>query len=234
MQIQKPDTIDKQKVLEYLGFNQEKNTLTPEINQIIDESITECLRVCTPRCAVSNLLEITVGEGVIVENTVLVLTGNDIKKHLLGCGKTVVFAVTLGQEIEKVLQTEQIKNMVKYVVLDTVANVLTDQMADVTETLITENLAKQGLYATMRYSAGYGDLDIAHNKAITKVLNTEKTVGIYANTYGALSPRKSVTAVIGVAEKHVSGHLADCNTCKVKENCKYKKRGITCGFDKTK
>ena len=47
-----------------------------------------------------------------------------------------------------------------------------------------------------------------------------------------LVPRKSVTAVCGIADHPVTGTLAGCATCALRETCKRRKEGIPCGtFD---
>ena len=43
-----------------------------------------------------------------------------------------------------------------------------------------------------------------------------------------LAPRKSTTAILGIADHPVTGARAGCATCHLKETCSFRKRGTTC------
>ena len=43
-----------------------------------------------------------------------------------------------------------------------------------------------------------------------------------------LAPRKSTTAILGIADHPVTGTLAGCTTCHLRETCSFRKQGTTC------
>jgi hypothetical protein len=42
-------------------------------------------------------------------------------------------------------------------------------------------------------------------------------------------PRKSITAIIGISDKPVSGYLAVCSECALRDKCELRKTGRICG-----
>ena len=62
-------------------------------------------------------------------------------------------------------------------------------------------MSKEGKSLTMRYSPGYGDLDISANKDILQVLDAHKRIGVTVTNTGIMIPRKSVVALIGITNK---------------------------------
>ena len=42
-----------------------------------------------------------------------------------------------------------------------------------------------------------------------------------------LTPRKSVTAILGTADHPVTGAPAGCATCHLRDNCSFRQKGIT-------
>ena len=46
-----------------------------------------------------------------------------------------------------------------------------------------------------------------------------------------MTPRKSVTAILGVSGHPVKGKLAGCGHCVLRTRCEYRKRGKTCASE---
>lgn len=231
MRLEKPNQIDKSEVLRYLRYNSETNVLTSEMNVLVEQCITEVLEACVPRAVITDMLNINLqNDEIYLENTNITFSGTDILKHLENCDRVLLFAVTLGQQLDRFLTSQQLTDMTKYVIADSCANVLIEHMADIAQQIILEKVTSTNSYMTSRYSAGYGDFDVLNNIAIIDVLNAEKIAGIYATKTGCLTPKKSTTAIVGVSNIAVTGHLAGCTTCAMRKTCDYKKGGSSCGF----
>ena len=164
--------------------------------------------------------------GIRIEGTDTVLSGNDIQKHLSGCEKAAFLALTLGTEPEKLLLRSDPADAL---ILDGCFSVLTEQACDSFETDLREKLLGSGLFLTGRFSPGYGDLPILLQNDLLNILNAERTAGLTVSGSGILLPRKSVTAILGVSEHRAAGYLAGCENCAIKERCSYRKEGKTCG-----
>lgn len=156
--------------------------------------------------------------------------GFSIEKHLEGCGKAAVLAVTLGSEIDRLIARAQIKSMAEAVVLDAGASVLAEQAADRAEEILKEELAIKlpGLFATPRFSPGYGDYPIRYQREILTLADAHRKIGITLTGGSIMIPRKSITALIGLSEHPVSGRLATCEECVLREKCTLRREGKHC------
>ena len=79
----------------------------------------------------------------------MLLQGNDIKEHLSGCERVVIFAATLGAAFEKLLRTAEISNMAYAVVLDAYGSAYIEDYCNRCEAELHE---KTGGFFTWRYS----------------------------------------------------------------------------------
>ena len=74
-----------------------------------------------------------------------------------------------------------------------------------------------GLYLRPRFSPGYGDLDISHQRAMFDLLELEKRLGLSLTQTQMMLPEKSVTAIAGLSD--VPGaRVGDCAAC-AKTDC---------------
>ncbi len=78
-----------------------------------------------------------------------------------------------------------------------------------------------------RYSPGYGDFSIDFQPKLLSLLDAGKKIGLYVNQSNILTPRKSVTAVIGVLDECADNRLRKknkCDLCENKEGCEFRKK----------
>ena len=88
------------------------------------------------------------------------LRGEDITRHLEGCGACVLLACTLGAAADAVQRAANTADMAYAVALDALASVLAEQVADAAERTLREEATRDGLFLTGRFSPGYGDYPI--------------------------------------------------------------------------
>ena len=81
--------------------------------------------------------------------------------------------------------------------------------------------AAKGRRLRPRFSPGYGDFSIEHQRDITSVLDTARRIGLTVTDSLMLAPMKSVTAVIGVAETEgcAAGGCGNCG----KKDCEFRR-----------
>lgn len=224
MRLQLPQQIDRKQWMIRLGIN-------GEMPEGLEEQLEQAER---------KLLQIAVPQGVFREvgledfffsdegaagNEWLELPGNNIKKHLEGCKHVVIMAATLGAGIDRLIRQSQVKDMAEAVLLDSGASILAEQVADELELQIKNTFT---LYMTPRYSPGYGDFPIEMQGVLVKALDAYKTTGLTASESHILIPRKSITAILGMADHPVTGNLATCDECVLKENCRLLMEGKPC------
>ena len=56
----------------------------------------------------------------------------------------------------------------------------------------------------------------------------QRQMGLYVTDTCLMTPRKSVTALLGLSDHPVTGQPAGCGHCALRARCDYRKRGITC------
>ena len=159
-----------------------------------------------------------------------------IKKHLEGCHKVILMAVTLGAGVEQLLRKTQITDMAMAVIIDCGASVLVEQLADEFQEYITGQVSQQAAdsetgptYTTSRFSPGYGDYPITEQARIVRQLDGQRQIGLNVTKDSLMIPRKSITALIGIADHPVTGTLATCGECVLRDKCTLKKEGKFCG-----
>lgn len=155
------------------------------------------------------------------ENTV---KSKSIAKHLEGCDKAALMAVTLGAGVDQLLRKTQVTDMAMAVIVDSGASILIEQLAEDFEEVI-----EAGPFTTPRFSPGYGDWPITEQTRIVRMLDAQRQIGLNVTKDSLLIPRKSITAVIGISDHPVKGSLATCEQCILKDKCELRKEGKYCG-----
>lgn len=155
----------------------------------------------------------------------LVLGGSDIARHLEGCGAVFLAALTLGSGVEQDIRAAEATNVARAVLYDMCASVLVEQYADAVEAELRQAAAKTGEFCTSRFSPGYGDLPITLQAELLRLVDAPRTIGLTANESSILLPRKSVTMLMGIADHEVTGRLAGCDHCTLREKCPFPATG---------
>lgn len=156
------------------------------------------------------------------------LTGKDIKKHIEGCNKLVLFAATLGADVERLIRIASIKNVSDSVIMDSCASTLMEAVCDTIDSKL--RMENKNKFFTFRFSPGYGDLPISVQKRFSVLLDTSRKIGINVSDSGIMIPRKSVTAIIGVSDKELKREKLGCKACNNVKACRFLRRGVRCGM----
>lgn len=156
------------------------------------------------------------------------IQGKDAEKHLAGCGECVLLAVTLGAGVDEAIRRLGVGDIAAGVAADALASALAEQVCDAAEAALRQLAAGENLYLTGRFSPGYGDWPIQVQPELARLLDTPRRIGLCVTDSFLMTPRKSVTAVLGLSEQPVTGWRAGCGQCALREKCEYRKRGQTC------
>jgi len=126
----------------------------------------------------------------------MTVKSQNLAKHLTGCRRAALLAATLGPEADTLIRRYSVQDMEKAVIAQGVCAAMIESYCDCVESEISQKPEFGGLYPTSRFSPGYGDFDIAHQKDILRLLNCAR-IGLTLTDGYMLIPSKSVTAVIG-------------------------------------
>ena len=160
-----------------------------------------------------------------------ILRGSDVMRHLEGCGQAILLAVTLGPGVDAQIRRAGVGDIAAGVASDALGSALAEQTAAAAEAELRQLAAAEGTYLTGRFSPGYGDWDIAVQPLVAAALDTARRAGLCVTDTNLMTPRKSVTAILGVSDHPVKGHLAGCGHCVLRTRCEYRKRGKTCASE---
>ncbi len=217
-------SVNRQEVLRYLRYG--NNSPDENISAIMDNCEKKLLSVIKPKYTYK-IFDISFSEtGVCINGSNLILKGNDIKNHLENCSKAVLMCVTLSSDTDKLIRNSQISNMTEAIILDSMSSVCTEQLCDEVEKEIHQKFPQY--FHTWRYSAGYGDFPIDIQSDFLDVLDAQKRIGLCVTSSNILTPKKSVTAVIGLSETPVNYKKRGCITCNMNKTCQYRKNGEHC------
>jgi len=174
-----PD-IDRAEVLRYAGAKQEN----AELSALIDFAINEIKgKLVSNVCYVELDLKI---EGDVCDFGSFSLTSKALCRHLKGYEKAVLFGVTIGAEIDRLILKYSAISPSKALMIGALGNERVEALCD----------AFCG--GKKRFSAGYGDLPLEAQKEIFSVLDCERKIGLTLTDSLMMAPSKSVTAIFGV------------------------------------
>lgn len=214
--------IDRVEVLRYLGYKRQN------IDEAMENLLTECIveiNEIARKSFVYNIYDIErEKDRIALKNTNLIFQSKDLSKHLHNSDKCALMAVTLGLEADKKIAYYSKMNLTKGIIMDACASAAIEALCDEIQEEIGKKAKEEGLYITARYSPGYGDLSITHQKDIVEVLRAYSKIGLTVNESSIMLPRKSVTALIGWQREESRAKGDKCDNCKEK-NCLYRKCG---------
>lgn len=214
--LQKPAQIDLAQAARYFGVRGEAD---PATAALLERCAAPLLAAATPRAVwLRGSVDALAG----------LFSGEDIARHLRDCKECVLLAVTLGPGVDGQIRRAGVGDIAAGTASDALGSALTEQVCDAAEAALRTLFAAEGLYLTGRYSPGYGDWPITVQPLLAQVLDTSRRMGLCVTDSYLMTPRKSVTAVLGVSDTPVTGYRAGCGHCALRERCEYRKRGQTC------
>ena len=216
-------SIRRKEVLQYLNWR--GSPIPPDIDCLIDKAITETIQSVHP---LGIRKTVTVADGPLLEEIGLALPGSDIAALLRDCRKAVLFAVTLGNSAERLIRSYSARDLSYSVILDSCCSAAVESVCDALEEEIRSGL-DEGLFLTDRFSPGYGDLPLSLQEPLIDALDTRRRIGLTLTDSCILFPRKSVTGIIGIADRPQTGRFRGCAFCSMFERCTYRKAGNYCG-----
>lgn len=209
------EALDEREILRYLQYPGQPD---PQTQTLVNQGMQTMLRAIRPRYIyrLFNLLDQP--DGVMLQGGML-LPGSDIKQHLSGCARAAVMAVTLSAGADGAIRSAQSTDMGLALVLDACATVAVELACDRVEAEIKGQFT--GMEFPFRYSPGYGNLPIELQNDLLKLLDAPRKIGLCATDTHILTPRKSVTAILGIGGPGGPGGKG-CEHCNLKDNCQYK------------
>ncbi len=208
--------INKSEVLRYLGHTGQ--IIDTDLNQLIDKVITELETVNYKY--VYKKFDIKKDKTIKILNTTLELEGKSINNILKYSDEVIIFAATLGQSIDKRINSLKHHNVTEMMIVDACASEMIEAILNEMEKEIKRDVSG---YLAPRFSPGYGDLSLENQKPIIKILDASKKIGLMANESYILLPKKSVTGIIGIQKEDKKLGYRACDDCLSRSHCDHTK-----------
>lgn len=122
----------------------------------------------------------------------------DLAKNLLGCERVLLFCATVGMAIDRLILREGVRSPAKALLLEAIGSAHAEALCDAFLRDAAEKYAGEGYLLRPRYSPGYGDLPLSLQTEVFRALSLPKTLGVSLNQSLLMTPRKTVTAIVGL------------------------------------
>lgn len=216
---------DRDEVLRYMGTP--PNRADDPLCALVDACSQQLLAAIQPRWY-HRVLAVSFERGGVRLDNGLLLPGAALSRHLSGCEQVCVFCATLGAQTDLLIRRAECTDMTSALALDCCASALVEQLCDRVESHLQAQFP--GCFFPYRFSPGYGDLPLEVNTPLLDLLDAPRTIGLCATSSHLLTPRKSVTALLGVAHHPIDSHKRSCQGCPAHDGCPYRKSGGHCGI----
>ena len=184
--------IDKAAILRYAGCR----TADDKIGVLLDDCLKEAegrfaYRVCFSEMPISISEE-------VCDFGVFSVPSKDLAAHLSGCDSAVLFAATVGIEVDRLIQRYTRIAPARAFLFQAIGTERVEALCDL---FCTYTATAHHAILKPRFSPGYGDLPLTVQKDFFAVLHPEKNIGITLTESLLMSPTKSVTAIIGIPHR---------------------------------
>ena len=218
-----PPNVDE--VLRYMG------TPPAAADEALRELVADCgtrlLNEVQPRWTYK-VFDLSFEEGGVRLDGTVLLPGRSLHAHLSGCSRTCLLCATLGAQADRLIRQAECTDMTRALALDCCASALVEQLCDRIERQLQSLFP--GCYFPYRFSPGYGDLPLEVNTPLLALSDAPRTIGLCATDCHLLTPRKSVTALLGVSNHPIESKKRSCLDCPAHNGCQYRKSGGHCGI----
>lgn len=204
--------IDQKEILRYLGYGKadaDEKTLE-RINKLTEELKKELApKVCYEKYPVTKNEKLCFGT--------VKTSSEKLKKNLSGCDSVVVFVATIGVGIDRIIGKYSCVSPLDAVICQAIGTAFIEAVCD----KFCENLEKES-FLRPRFSPGYGDFSIEHQKEIFSMLDVPRKIGVTLTEGMQMVPTKSVSAVVGTSKEDAGCIQKGCELCE-NENCQYRR-----------
>ncbi len=215
---------NRREVLQYLSWR--GSEIPADIDAMIDIAMEDTLRTIRPKYTWRRF-RIQRGAALSLPEPGLTLPGKDGAALLEDCDSCILLAATLGAESEWLINSAQARDLSRAILLDCCGSAAIEAVCDRAEEAL--HAAFPDFFFTDRFSPGYGDLPLELQYRITAILDTPRQIGLTLTDTCIMVPRKSVTAVIGLADRPQTKRFRGCAYCSMFDRCTYRKAGKSCG-----
>lgn len=207
---------NEREILRYLGHRGQE--IPDNVKELIHACERELEQAAAPK-AVWREYPFSMREH-LLDMTCLQTESRSLERNLRDCERVILFAATLGSQVDVLLQRYGKIQMSKAVVLQASSVAMLETFCDRENEKLKKAYLEQGWYLRPRFSPGYGDFPLECQRQIIPALELGKRIGVTLTDSLLMAPSKSVTAVIGASRLPGNCSVQGCEACG-KKDCVY-------------
>ena len=178
--------VDRQEIFRYAMTRRPDEATRALLEQCLDAALPVLsYRVCWMQTPVTL-------RGNVCDFGSFQLTSRRLAMHLNGCSQAVVFAATIGLEMDRLIA--------RYGRLSPAMGLMLQAVGTERVEALCDTFCAQFETARPRFSPGYGDLKLSAQQVIFDRLDCPRQIGLTLNESLIMSPSKSVTAIVGLPD----------------------------------
>ena len=182
----------EREILRYAGCKGADETITALLSECINEIKDKLTyKVCYCELPLKT-------NGDVCDFEVFSLSSEKLSLNLKECDKAILFAATVGIEIDRLIAKYGILSPAKALLFQAIG---AERIETLCDTFCNDIKKEYNTALKPRFSPGYDDLPLLAQKDIFSILDCERKIGLTLNNSLLMSPSKSVTAFVGLAAK---------------------------------
>lgn len=209
MDILKSELIDRTQVIKetirYLGYKRsilsKEYAIDERTRVLIESSLAELEQIINVQF-LYRIFEICFEAENKFRIGKLQIESKSLYKTIRDCENVIIMSITLGPDVDRIIKKYAIIDMPRAVVLQSCAAALLEEYCNLFEEVLNQQLEQElqkKVYFRPRFSPGYGDFSILHQKELLEMVDANKRIGLSMTEGYMLTPTKSVTALIGMS-----------------------------------
>ncbi|MBQ4581295.1 MAG: methionine synthase [Clostridia bacterium] len=193
--------------LRYLGVKQSDDALLAQASALAQELQNRI----TPR--------FTWRAVDLINNSGFRIPDSELSRRVLAdCHTAAVLVCTLGAEFDLWVRQLQVRDMALAALLDALGSAYVESGCDAAEEAIRTRYP--GMYLTDRFSPGYGDFPLEAQQKLLDFTQARR-IGVTLTDSLLMTPQKSVTAVVGIADTPQPARIRGCAHCSMRSRCSF-------------
>lgn len=214
--------IPVKEVQRYMGYRGIAD-IGPDIRAKIDKAIGQVSLQSHPRI-ISKEYPVTVRDNDVTIHAGsedVVLHSESLARNLSGCCGAILLAATIGPACDMLVRRAGVTSAVDASIYQAAGAAAIESFLDDMNDRYKADYEAQRLFLRPRFSPGYGDLKLDHQRDWFRLLDITKQIGIELTDSLLMVPTKSVTAIIGIGiNKGIQG-CSGCAGCNKKGTCDF-------------
>ncbi|MBR6472018.1 MAG: hypothetical protein IKS83_09495 [Victivallales bacterium] len=191
--------IPRKEIYRYLGYH--GVAPSTEVEALVGRCVAHLQEVIEPR-AIHAVFPLEISPDGMLSFGGMRVSSQSLLKNLDGCVEVCMMAATIGVGVDRLIRQAEVRQMSQAVIYQAAGAAAVEELCDQHNAEIAAEAQTRGLACRPRFSPGYGDFALEHQRQFLQILNASKRIGVCLSDSLLMTPSKSVTAVIGLCKEN--------------------------------